>query len=222
MRASLQPIRILIIDDHTILRRGLRMMLDQQSDLQVVGEAGTGMAARQELLARAPDLVLTDLFLPDLDDVEICDQVHAVSPTSKLLILSGTQSGPTIQRAVATGIDGFLLKEVTPAELADAIRQVMRGVPVFHPEVTAMLRAQRENTAAHSDQSTSHPDLTAREYQVLSLMATTASNREIAEQLALGEETVRTHVKNILRKLHAKNRTQAVIEALRHNLICLN
>ncbi|MCB0132282.1 MAG: response regulator transcription factor [Caldilineaceae bacterium] len=222
MRANLQPIRILIIDDHTILRRGLRMMLDQQSDLQVVGEAGTGTAARQELLTRAPDLVLTDLFLPDLDDVEICDQVHALSPTSKLLILSGTQSGPTIQRAVATGIDGFLLKEVTPAELAEAIRQVMRGVPVFHPEVTAMLRTHREKATTHPNHPTSRSDLTTREHQVLSLMATTASNREIAEQLALGEETVRTHVKNILRKLHAKNRTQAVIEALRHNLICLN
>lgn len=215
MRPNLQPIRILIVDAHAVMRRGLRMLLDMQPDIQVVGEAGALAEAQQQLLDLQPELVLLDLDLPEDDSVVLCRLTGSLAPGAKLLILTGAPAAQTVYAAVDAGVHGYALKEMAPTELAAAIRQVAAGKPFFHADVADVLHRRTTARAAAS----THATLTPRELDVLALMATTATNREIAAQLTLAEETVRSHVKSILRKLNARNRTQAVVEALRLELI---
>lgn len=216
MRASLQPLRILIIDSHAVVRRGLRLLLDMQPDIQVVGEAGSVADARQQLLDLAPDLILVDPSLPDGDGIELSRRAHAAQPPAKIILLTGASHAQAVFNALDAQVDGYVLKDVAPAELSAAIRQVATGTPYFHPTVADLARRRPEHAGdGHA------PQLTPRELDVLALMATTATNREIAQRLMLAEETVRSHVKSILRKLNARNRTQAVVEALRLELIQL-
>ena len=218
MRANLEPLRVLIVDAHTVVRRGLRMLLDMQPDIQVVGEAGTVADARRRLSELLPDVMLMDPALPDGDGVDLSSQTPGTQSPAKVLLISETYTQPTVYRALDAGVHGYILKEVAPQELAAAIRQVAAGEPYLHPAIADMVRRR------HARQS-SLPlsfDLTPRELEVLALMATATSNREIAEQLTLAEETVRSHVKSILRKLGAHSRTQAVVEALRLDLIRLH
>ncbi|MCB0160993.1 MAG: response regulator transcription factor [Caldilineaceae bacterium] len=218
MRANLQPVRVLIVDAHTVVRRGLRMLLDMQPDIQVVGEAGTVAEARRRLDELLPDVMLMDPALPDGDGVDLSARRSGTPPRAKILLISETYARPTVFRALDAGVHGYILKEVAPQELAAAIRQVAAGEAYLHPAIADMVRHR------HVRQSTPSRllDLTPRELEVLALMATATSNREIAEQLTLAEETVRSHVKSILRKLGAHSRTQAVVEALRLDLIQLH
>lgn len=217
MRASLQPLRVLIVDSHAVVRRGLRMLLDTQPDIQVVGEAGSVADAQHQLQELAPDLILVDPLLPDGDGTALSLRAHAASPPAKIVLLTGSSAPRSVLSALDAQVDGYVLKDVAPAELSAAIRQVAAGKSYFHPAVAELAH---HRPAEHAD-TASLPHLTPRELEVLALMATTATNREIAQQLTLSEETVRSHVKSILRKLDARNRTQAVVEALRLELIQL-
>lgn len=194
MDRAAQPIRILIVDDHAVVRRGLVMVLALQPDFAVVGEAGSAAAAMAMAAALQPDLVLLDLALPD--------QEGSAAVPARL-----------IQAALSADIDGYVPKEVTPHELAAAIRRVASQESYIHPDILQVV----SRSAARSEPA--HLALTRRELEVLQLMATMATNREIAERLVVSEETVRSHVKSILRKLDQPNRTQAVIEAVRRGLI---
>lgn len=213
---SRYPIRILIVDDHTVVRQGLRMVLGLRPELRVIGEAGTGAEALQQALDHQPDLILLDLMLPDLPGASLVADLHHYSPGSKILVLTGVQSLPMLQQAAGAGVDGFVPKEVSPDELVQAIHQVMAGRPFVHPQLARLLEQSQAAGAAQV------PELTPREREVLQLMARTATNREIAQALHVSEETVRTHVKHILRKLDQPTRTQAILEALRLGLIHLD
>lgn len=208
-----QPIRILIVDDHAVVRRGLTMVLSLQRDFVVVGEAGSAAAALHMAETLQPDLILLDLALPDRSGGAVAPELRRVAPRSRILVLSGAQDARLVQAAVEAQVDGYVPKEVTPAELADAIRRVAADESYIHPDVLHLLQGASRHPQAH------HPPLTRRELEVLQLMATMATNREIAERLVVSEETVRSHVKSILRKLDQPNRTQAVIEAVRCGLI---
>jgi DNA-binding NarL/FixJ family response regulator len=217
-------IRILLVDDHAVVRRGLKMVLNLHPRLQVVGEAGTCAEAQQQVLDLQPDLILLDFVLPDTPQGQLCKGLRDLSPQSRILVLSGVQLAPVVRRAVAADVDGYIPKDVTPDELVAAVQQVMAGKSYIHPTIEAMLVQQGSEPAESTSESTSAledellqapPELTRRELEVLTLMATTATNREIAERMHVSEETVRSHVKSVLRKLNKSSRTQAVIEGVR-------
>jgi DNA-binding NarL/FixJ family response regulator len=207
-------IRILIVDDHAVVRRGLAMVLALQRDFTVVGETGSAQEAVAMAAAFQPDLILLDLALPDREGPTILTDLRRVASRCRILALSGTRDIRLIQAAVQGGVDGYVPKDVTPPELATAIRRVVRHESYIHPDILQLLSRWQ---VIEADVVT--PPLTKRELEVLRLMATMATNREIAEHLVVSEETVRSHVKSILRKLDQPNRTQAVIEAVRRRLI---
>ncbi len=209
------PVRILIVDDHAVVRQGLRMVLGLRPEIRVIGEAGTAAAAMQQALDGQPDLILLDLMLPDIPGPALVEEFRRYSPRAKILVLTGVQSVPMLQQAAGAGVEGFVPKEVTPDELVQAIHQVMAGRPFIHPKIGHLLERIQEEPPPL-------PELTPREQEVLRLMAHTATNREIAERLHVSEETVRTHVKHILRKLDQPTRTQAILEALRLGLLQLD
>ena len=219
-------IQILLVDDHAILRQGLRILLESQPDLHITGEAGRGEAAVGAALKLQPDLILLDLFLPDVSARELLPELRRVSPRSRVLILSGNESADAVYEAVDAGIDGYALKNMNTADLVNAIHEVASGNSYLHPTITRLVLfrvAQTQPAASGAASRASDPDvpayLTKRQMQVLALLATTATNREIAERLRVSEETVRTHVKHILKRLDVSTRTQAVVEAVRLGLI---
>jgi DNA-binding NarL/FixJ family response regulator len=214
-----QVIRILIVDDHAMVRQGLSMALDLQPDFAVVGEAGNGRDGVDLAQRLQPDLVLLDLNMPDLDGIEVMQRVRHLSPKTRVLILSGIHADARVYATVEAGVDGYIVKDATTAELTQAIRSVASGDAYFHPLITRTL--VRYSHGLSPQPAALSTRLTARELSVLQCMATSATNRAIAEHLGIGEETVRSHVKNILRKLDQSNRTQAVFEGIRRGLISL-
>jgi len=213
-------IRILIVDDHAMVRQGLSLALQLQPDFEVVGEAKNGTEGVALAQSLNPDVVLLDLNMPDLDGIEVTQQLRQVSPVTKVLILSGIHADARVYATVEAGVDGYIVKDATTNELISAIRLVYQGEAYFHPLITGALVRYTQNLT--STRATPQPNLTARELSVLQLMATSATNKAIAQQLIISQETVRTHVKNILRKLNQSNRTQAVLEGVRRGLITLD
>jgi DNA-binding NarL/FixJ family response regulator len=214
---SEKSIRILIVDDHAMVRQGLSLALNLQPDLTIVGEAGSGSDGVILAQKLQPDVILLDLNMPDLDGIEVMQRVRRLSPHSRVLILSGIHADARVFATIEAGVDGYIVKDATTTELIQAIRSVAAGDDYLHPLITRALTRHLHHV---SDQpATLRSRLTARELSVLQLMATSATNRAIAEQLCVSEETVRTHVKNILRKLDQSNRTQAVLEGIRRGLI---
>jgi NarL family two-component system response regulator LiaR len=217
----MSDIHILIVDDHAMVRQGLGLALQLHPDLEIVGEAQNGKEGITLTQSLKPDVILLDLSMPDLDGIEVTHKIRQISPDSRILILSGVHTDARIFAAVNAGIDGYIVKDATTTELVEAIRLVASGENYFHPTITtALVRHTRKSNRTQS--TTLPPDtLTGRELDVLRLMATSATNRAIAKELHVSEETVRTHVKNILRKLEQPNRTQAVLEGIRRGLIIL-
>ena len=215
----MNPIRIAIVDDHTMVRQGLKLALELQDDFEIVGEAENGAAGVRLIQDIQPDVVLLDLNMPELNGIEVTQQVRRLSPPTKILILSGVQADARVFATIEAGVDGYIVKDASTTELAAAIRHIAAGEAYFHPQVTqALVRYNRNLIVSPALMQTA---LTARELAILQNMATSATNRAIAEQLHISEETVRTHVKNILRKLDQPNRTQAVLEGVRQGLISL-
>jgi DNA-binding NarL/FixJ family response regulator len=210
-------IRILLVDDHAMLRQGLSLALALQPDLEVVGEAGSGTAGALLAGELQPDVVLLDLNMPDLDGIQVLQRIRRVAPQARVLILSGIHADSRVFATVEAGVDGYIVKDATTGELVSAIRSMAAGDAYFHPNITRTLTNYLQRPAATPAAAQAH--LTARELAVLQLMATSATNRAIAEKLHVSEETVRSHVKNILRKLDQPTRTQAVFEGLRLGLI---
>lgn len=209
-----------------MLRQALRVLLNQQAHLDIVGEVGTGEETVHAAMRLQPDLILLDLILPDSQPSTLCPEIRRVSPQSRILILSGVEDAAQVYQAVDAGINGYALKNMSSAELLEAITEVASGGSYLHPSITRLVL----HRAAHSGPDEGRPStplteglsanaLTKRQKQVLMLMASTATNREIAERLVVSEETVRTHVKNILKKLDTSTRTQAVVEAVRLGII---
>ena len=210
----MSPIRIFVVDDHPMIRHGLVAMLRAESNLMWVGEAADGAEAIRLAPQAAPDVVLVDLVMPRMDGVAAITAMRPLLPNAKFLVLTSLLEPSEVRRAMAAGASGFLLKNASPQELVTVILSAARGQRVMAPEVTDALIA---------DQRETHPgeELTSRERELLALMATGLSNQEIATRLSIAMPTVKFHVTNILAKLHADNRTEAVLIALKHKLVTL-
>jgi two-component system, NarL family, response regulator LiaR len=211
-------IRVLIVDDHSIVRKGIRALLSTERDLQVVGEAGNGAEAVAQAQALHPDVILMDLVMPKLDGIEATRQITAQQPGMRILVLTSFAADDKVFPAIKAGALGYLLKDTGPQELVQAIHQVYRGEPSLEPSIAR--KVLTELSATPQKPSSVEP-LTQRELDILRLIAQGCCNKEIAEQLVITEMTVRTHVSNILGKLHLASRTQAALYALKEGLASL-
>jgi NarL family two-component system response regulator LiaR len=209
-------ISVLIVDDHGIVRQGLRTYLELLDDIEVIGEAQNGVEAVALVRQYRPDVVLMDLVMPEMDGIEATRQIGTISPTTKVIALTSFMDDEKVFPAIKAGAAGYLLKDVSPPDLVKAIQAVHQGERQLHPDITKKLMDQ---FAEPKVEPTAVPgELTARELEVLRLIAQGMSNRELAQALAISEKTVKTHVSNILSKLHLADRTQAAIYALKQGL----
>jgi NarL family two-component system response regulator LiaR len=212
-------IRILVADDHTVIRKGMRAMLEAVPDMDVVGEATNGREAVLAVERLQPDVVLMDLVMPEMDGIEAIQRIKARWPETRILVLTTFAGEDKIFPAIKAGALGYQLKDSGPEELVQAIRQVYDGESSLHPIIARKVLQELAQPAP----SSAMPDpLTQREVEVLQLVAQGKENRAIAEELVISEATVRTHVSNILGKLHLASRTQAALYALREGLASLD
>jgi len=210
-------ISVLIVDDHHVVRQGLRAYLDALPDFSVVGEAESGAQAVRLAAEHIPDVVLMDLVMPQMDGVEATRRVKGVSPRTQIVVLTSYHEDEHIFPALRAGAISYILKDVKMEELGEAVRRAARGEATLHPRVAA--RVIQEVQGARYSELNPFTELTDREMQVLKLIANGLSNREIAAQLTVSENTVKGHVSNILSKLHLADRTQAAIYAWREGIV---
>lgn len=208
-------IRVLVVDDHAIVRKGTRALLAEVEDIEIVGEARNGKEAVDQAKALHPDVILMDLVMPVMNGIEATRQITDNHPDSRVLALTSFAADDKVFPAIKAGALGYLLKHAEPEELIAAIRQVYHGEPSLHPSIAR--KVLREVSRPDPKPPTPDP-LTEREVEVLTLLAQGLSNQQIAGQLSIAEVTVRTHVSNILGKLHLANRVQAALYALREGL----
>ena len=208
-----ETIRLLIVDDHAVVRQGLRAFLRLQEGIEVVGEAGSAADAVDVAAAASPDVVLLDLVMPDGNGVGALRRLLEVAPGTRVLILTSFADDAQVFAAMAAGASGYLLKDIDPQALADAIRDVNAGRPALHPSVAARLMRQGSSGRIARD------NLTARERDVLRLVVEGLANKQIAQRLGIGEKTIKTHVSRVLAKLGVADRTQAAVLAIREGLI---
>jgi DNA-binding NarL/FixJ family response regulator len=207
---STPSIRILSVDDHPLLQEGIAAMIRSQPDMELVGEARSGRDALQKFRETTPDVTLMDLRLPDMNGIDAMIAIRAEFPEARVVVLTTFEGDAEIQRALAAGARGYLLKSMPPRDLLDGIRQVHAGKKRIPPEIAARLAEHLSDEA-----------LTMREVEVLRQVASGNRNRDIAERLFISEETVKVHVKHIMDKLGANDRTQAVSIAIRRGIIQL-
>ena len=213
-------IRVMIADDQGIVRKGISALLATEPGIVVVEEAGDGRAAVERALAVKPDVILMDLMMPVMDGIEATRQITKALTGTRVLVLTSFAANDQVFPAIKAGALGYLLKDSSPEELVEAIRQVYRGEAWLHPTIARKVMQELAKPAAQPAEG-SPDDLTEREMDVLKLLTQGQSNKEIAERLVVSEATVRTHVSNILNKLHLASRTQAALYALRQGIISL-
>lgn len=211
-----ETIRILVTDDHAVVRKGLVMVLRQEPDFEVVGEAENGRVGLEAARSLDPDIALVDLIMPEMDGQEMALALRKSNPNIKIMMLTGTEVDDRVYELVAAGIEGYVLKNIEPGELVRGIRAVVRGEAYLHPTV---MKKVTEMMQPHQSKPVS---LTPREFEILQWMATPNTYKQIAGQLSISEETVRSHAKNILLKMKQHNRSQAVLAALKNGLITLD
>jgi DNA-binding NarL/FixJ family response regulator len=211
-----QPIRVLLVDDHAVVRRGLHGFLELLDDITIVGEADNGQKAVEVARSVHPDVVLMDLLMPELDGIAATATIKAEMPDIEVVALTSFVEEARVTAALEAGASGFILKDAEADDVADAIRAAYRGEVHLDPAVAGLLaRRVRERASAAAPEE----PLTERERQVLGLVARGLSNKAIADRLAITERTARTHVSNILGKLGLASRTQAALYAVEHHLV---
>lgn len=215
------PIRVLIADDHSIVRKGIHALLATEPDLKIVAEVSNGREAITQAEILKPDVILMDLMMPEIDGIAATAQITAKNPDVRILVLTSFAGNEQVFPAIKAGALGYLLKDSSPEELVQAIHQVYRGESWLHPAIARMVLQELSHPADAIQQIPANEQLTERELDVLRLLAQGFSNKEIAEHLVVSETTVRTHVSNILSKLHLVSRTQAALYALRKGLASL-
>ena len=212
-----EPITVLLVDDHALVRQGVRAFLETQPDITVVAEAGGGEEAVRCAAEYAPDVTLMDLIMPGMDGVEATRCLKTRSPRTKVIVLTSYHDDEHVFPAIRAGALSYILKEVGPDELADAVRKAAAGEAILHPRVAA--RVVRELHGSRGEAPNAFHELSDRELEVLKLIAEGNSNAEIAGSLYLSEKTVKSHVSNILGKLHLADRTQAAVYAWREGVV---
>lgn len=215
----IENIRVLIVDDHNIVRDGLEALISAEEGMTVVGTANDGFDAVEKTLTHNPDVVLMDLVMPNMDGVEATIRITQQHPEARILILSSFAEDHQVFSAIKSGAAGYLLKESSSQELIRAIREIYFNNPVLQPETTRKLFKDIKQS---SQKGTPENELTDREIEILKQIASGKSNQEIADELVLSERTVRTHITNILTKLNLSNRTQAALYALQEGLAHLD
>ena len=214
----MSKIRILVVDDHPVVREGIAAMLERQSDMEVVGEAADGAAAVDQCMARNPDIVLMDLRMPVMDGVEAMRRVSENQPAIRFIVLTTYDNDEYIFKGIEAGARAYLLKDAPREDLFKAVRAVHRGESLIHPTVASKVL---DRFATLSRQAQPPELLSEREMEVLRLMATGAANKTIAARLCISESTVKTHVQSIFQKLDVNDRTEAVTHALQRGIISL-
>ena len=214
-------IRVMICDDHALFRRGLIMVLEGEDDIEIVAEAEDGRDAVAKVADAVPDVVLMDVRMPDVDGIEATRLIAEQVPTARIIMLTVSDEEQDLYEAIKAGATGYLLKEISIEEVAEAVRAVVAGQSLISPSMASKLLTEFTNLAKRADDRTSVPSprLTDRELEVLRLVAQGMSNREIAGELYISENTVKNHVRNILEKLHLHTRMEAVMYAVREKLL---
>ena len=213
----MEKITVLLVDDHEIVRNGVRAVLDLQPDIVVVAEASSGAAAIEQAEQHAPDVVLMDIVMPEMDGIVATRKLKAISPTSQVIVLTSFHDDQHIFPAIKAGALSYLLKDIDAAYLASAIRQAAKGEATLHPAIAS--RVVAELGGRRSARVNVFAELSDRELEVLTLIAAAKTNAEIAEQLVISLKTVKRHVSNILSKLHLADRTQAAVLAWREGVV---
>lgn len=220
-----ERIRVLIVDDHAMVRQGLRTFLELQDGselpIEVTGEAANGIEAVQLAKRTQPNIVLLDLMMPEMDGLQATPKILEASPNTRVIILTSFGEEDKVLPAIRAGAHGYLLKDIPPTELVQAVREAYLGKVQLHPDVAKKLMsavAAKESPAAKPATGDSESGLTEREREVLQLIANGMNNRDIAAKLVISEKTVKTHVSNILAKLNLDDRTQAAVYALRRGI----
>jgi two-component system, NarL family, response regulator DevR len=206
-------VRIFLLDDHELVRRGLRDLIEAEDDLEVVGEAGTAEEALRRVPATKPDVAVLDVRLPDGDGVEVCRELRSADPTLQCLMLTSFSDDEALFNAIMAGASGYVLKQVRGNDLVDAIRRVAGGQSLLDPTVTARVLDRLREGPAEEDELVG--SLTAQERKLLDLLAEGLTNRQIAERMYLAEKTVKNYVSNLLAKLGMGRRTEAAVYAAR-------
>ncbi len=218
---SEEPIRVLIVDDHALFRRGLQMVLEAEPDIEVVGEATDGMEAHARAEEMTPDVVLMDVRMPKRSGIEAARDIKDTLPSTRILMLTNSDEEADLYEAIKAGASGYLLKEISTEEVADAVRAVQQGQSTISPSMASKLLNEFATMVKRQDERTTVPGprLTDRELEVLKLVAKGMNNRDIGSELFISENTVKNHVRNILEKLHLHSRMEAVVYAVREKLL---
>jgi DNA-binding NarL/FixJ family response regulator len=220
--ATGDPIRVLIVDDHALFRRGLEMVLEEQGDIEVVGEGSDGNEAVEKAGDLLPDVVLMDIRMPRRGGIEACTAIKSAVPSAKIVMLTISDEEEDLFEAIKAGASGYLLKEISIDEVPQAVRAVQGGQSLISPSMASKLItefAALAKRSAERQQQVPAPKLTDREMEVLRLVAKGLGNREIARELFISENTVKNHVRNILEKLQLHSRMEAVVYAVREKLL---
>ncbi len=217
MNPASDTITVLLVDDHAVVRQGLRAFLDAQEGIEVIGEAENGLQAVELALRTAPDVVLMDLIMPDMDGVEATRRVKAASPRTQIIIFTSYYKDEHIFPSIRAGALSYVLKDASPSELAAAIRKAAQGEAVINSRVAA--RLVQEIQGVKDEPVNPFAELSDRELEVLRLIAAGRNNKEIADELVISEKTVKSHVSNILSKLHLADRTQAAVYAWNQGIV---
>jgi DNA-binding NarL/FixJ family response regulator len=218
---SVEPVRVLIVDDHALFRRGLQMVLEGETDIDVVGEAGDGQEAIERAESTTPDVVLMDVRMPKQSGIEATRTIKDTLPSTKILMLTISDEEADLYEAIKAGASGYLLKEISIEEVADAVRAVHAGQSLISPSMASKLLNEFAAMVKRRDERAQVPGprLTSRELEVLKLVAKGLNNRDIGQELFISENTVKNHVRNILEKLHLHSRMEAVVYAVREKLL---
>ncbi len=216
-----EAIRVLVVDDHALFRRGLQMVLEQEDDIEVVGEAGDGAEALEKAVDAMPDIVLMDVRMPKRGGIDACTAIKDAVPSCKIIMLTISDEEGDLYDAIKAGASGYLLKEISIEEVATAIRAVNEGQSLISPSMASKLLTEFASMIKRGDerQNVPTPRLTDREMEVLKLVAKGMNNRDIAKQLFISDNTVKNHIRNILEKLQLHSRMEAVVYAVREKLL---